>query len=150
LLAYGKSKLKERKTAMIKITPENYQKMQKKLDEVQKGCQARKANMKDVLGSVEDTEKSMKDSGIPKKYWYGTQVILVPEKMPNAYKAKAMGTSYTLEYRKSGWYFMKCSRVSCGNAPYGSYQHDRIIPKFKEEDIHKVLGYVLKQYGISF
>ena len=130
---------------MIKIEEKNYGRIESLLEEVQARCTARLVNLGEILSTVRSAEKAL--AFLPKRMWIGTVVTSEVGKVPNSYKFKAEGTTFRIEYRRTGWFFNTAKRVGLYSTAWGAGRGiDVRIPK---EDPQDLLKRCLKHLGLS-
>lgn len=115
-----------------KINVQNPVKLQKFLDEVQKGCRARLLDIDDILYATRHAEATLKGLAIPKKIWRGCRVVIEPERVANNYDGRAEGTGATIERTATGWYVVALGREQCRKKPYGGSGPDARLVLTKE------------------
>lgn len=105
----------------------NIKKVEKMLKAVQKGCSVRTLSVADIEMSIVRAEKKLKMMNIPKKYWSGTVVQMLPERVANNYRFPADGTYVTLKRLKTTWDIESVRRGQTSSCSGGSCERVKLI-----------------------
>lgn len=100
----------------------NWNKIEKEMNEVQKGKRTRLLSIEDVKSAIAMGESKLASLLIPKKYWEGSIVRIVPPKVSNSYKYPASGVQMRAIRMKTTWQ-VTFQIVRCGSCPYGDGAH---------------------------
>lgn len=105
----------------------NIKKVEKMLEAVQKGCSARTFSTIDVKIAINRAEEQLKMMNIPKKYWSGTVIQMLPERVANSYKFPADGTYVTLKRMKTTWGIESVRRGHTSSCSGGGCERVKLI-----------------------
>ena len=99
----------------IIINENNFERIKKALDEVQKRCTARLINPEQVFEAVDVIEEHRLKFGILKKNMEGVsvRVNLYQERYPKAYKYSPEGTAFEIEFIKGKYRLSYVCRDYC-------------------------------------
>jgi hypothetical protein len=97
----------------IKLTPNNYEKIQAAIDNAEGRASERLITVEDIVEALTTLEQKL---NITKKALIGTTVRVDynTQHFAKAYKYTPHSTHFAAEYRKSGWFITDIYRWSCG------------------------------------
>ena len=97
------------------------------INKVEKGCRARLLKPRAIDAAVEKAERILTALKIPKKYWDGSEIHILPKKVANSYKYVPEGTFATIERKKNKWILSRVLRGRSGSASHGDNDSANIM-----------------------
>lgn len=97
----------------IQINQKNVEKISNLLLSYQKRYSVRLLYTIDVFNAVYEAEKHLETMLIPKKYWKGLVLHLLPPSVPHKYRYIAQGTSARIVRKSNYWKLEDVSRLIC-------------------------------------
>jgi hypothetical protein len=112
----------------MKININNDTGIEKAISEANGNARKRLISQDGIIEAVKKAESKLFSLEIPKKYWAGCTVEMLPEKVSRAYarKGKAEGTYCKIERFSSDWFVIGMDRRSTGSCPNGAYSENRL------------------------
>ena len=103
----------------MKINTENTKAIQDEITKAEHKCLKRLLDYKRIYDAIKTAENTLDNFGIPKKYWKGVTINLLPGKPSNSYKDRAEGTYATITRFPTGWFMTACHRLIVYSVPRG-------------------------------
>lgn len=124
------------KTILLNSTPKNWEKLDKTLKEVQKGCTARTIDIDDIKRIIKEIEKNLEIRRLPKSSWDGLTVYCNPyqDQFAKSYKYIPDGTFFNLTYYNNCWRVLSIDRGICSGSSNRKLEY-----RFTDEQKQKML-----------